>query len=102
MKTLTLISAAVVAATLLANTTAAYADEVEHRAPYGPVHLAAVSMGAVAALETAAELRRRGRTIGALVLFDALGPDGYRYLPHGRDLLVLHARELRRAREDRK
>ncbi|MEZ5215177.1 MAG: amino acid adenylation domain-containing protein [Ilumatobacteraceae bacterium] len=76
---------------------AAYADEVEHRAPYGPVHLAAVSMGAVAALETAAELRRRGRTIGALVLFDALGPDGYRYLPHGRDRLVLHARELRRA-----
>jgi amino acid adenylation domain-containing protein len=72
-----------------------YADELVECAPDGPVALAGVSLGSVVAYELAQQLRRRGRTVLLLALFDAAGPAAAesglsiaeRLATHGRELL---------------
>ena len=56
-----------------------YVDELERCAPTGPVVLAAVSVGSVAAVEVARLLMSRGRHVPLLVLFDAAGPAASRF-----------------------
>ncbi len=69
-----------------------YADELQRNTPTGPVVLAAVSIGAVAAIELARLLTEQGREVNALVLFDAVGPAAERYAPQGTERLRMHAR----------
>ncbi len=72
-----------------------YADELEaHRPGGGPVVLAAVSMGAFAALELADELRHRGRLVPTVILFDGLGPDPVTGRLEPRERVRLHATQL--------
>jgi amino acid adenylation domain-containing protein len=74
-----------------------YADELEQCAPDGPVHLAAVSVGSVVAIELARLLIGRGREVGSLVLFDAAGPEAGQFAPSATERMRLHLSELRRA-----
>jgi len=53
-----------------------YVDEIQKFQPEGPVHLAAVSLGAYFAWEVAWLLNEAGREIRFFALFDASGPDG--------------------------
>ncbi len=53
-----------------------YFDEIQKFHPDGPVHLAAVSLGAYFAWELAWMLNDAGREIGHFALFDADGPGG--------------------------
>ncbi|HCQ66402.1 MAG TPA: non-ribosomal peptide synthetase [Rhodobacteraceae bacterium] len=53
-----------------------YFDEIQKFHPDGPVHLAAVSLGAYFAWELAWMLNEAGREIGHFALFDADGPGG--------------------------
>jgi len=53
-----------------------YFDEIQKFQPDGPVHLAAVSLGAYFAWELAWMLNEAGREIGHFALFDADGPGG--------------------------
>ena len=53
-----------------------YFDEIQEFHPDGPVHLAAVSLGAYFAWELAWMLNDAGREIGHFALFDADGPGG--------------------------
>ncbi len=53
-----------------------YFEEIQTFHPDGPVHLAAVSLGAYFAWELAWLLHQAGREIGHFALFDADGPDG--------------------------
>jgi amino acid adenylation domain-containing protein len=76
--------------TEVAALTVRYADSVEAVAPTGPVSLAAVSLGSAVAIELARELRRRGRAIHALVVFDATGPDADRFAPSTRERVATH------------
>lgn len=47
-----------------------YADQIDREQPEGPVRLAAFCIGGLIALEMAALLEKRGRSLGALVLLD--------------------------------
>ncbi len=53
-----------------------YFDEIQEFHPDGPLHLAAVSLGAYFAWELAWLLHEAGREIGHFALFDADGPAG--------------------------
>ncbi len=53
-----------------------YFDEIQKFHPDGPLHLAAVSLGAYFAWELAWMLHEAGREIGHFALFDADGPGG--------------------------
>ncbi len=53
-----------------------YFEEIQDFQPDGPVHIAAVSLGAYFAWELAWLLNKAGREIGQFALFDAAGPDG--------------------------
>lgn len=75
---------------------AAYADEVERIAPTGPVALAAVSIGAIPAIELTHRLEERGRTVLLLAFFDAVGPDVIELGRSKADRLRLHRQEFRR------
>ncbi len=58
----------------VAEIAAEYRRELESITSAGPVILAAVSLGSVVAYELATQLRRSGREVERLVLFDAAGP----------------------------
>jgi amino acid adenylation domain-containing protein len=51
-----------------------YAAELCRFHPYGPLHLAAVSLGAFVAFELAQQLWANGRKVVTLAMFDAAGP----------------------------
>lgn len=51
-----------------------YAAELYRFHPHGPLHLAAVSLGAFVAFELAQQLVANGRKVVTLALFDAAGP----------------------------
>ncbi len=72
-----------------------YADEIDRVHPTGPVALAAVSMGSIAAIELAKRLEERGRVVTMLAFFDAGGPDLWSYSLDQRERLALHAKALR-------
>jgi amino acid adenylation domain-containing protein len=74
---------------------ALYADEIDRHRPEGPLALAAVSMGSFVAFELAQQLRRRGREVRVLVLFDAAGPGGRPQVGRIRRLRI-HGGQLRR------
>lgn len=52
-----------------------YIEEMKKVQPQGPYILSGGSMGGMVALEVAAQLRKQGEEIKALVMFDTLGPD---------------------------
>ncbi len=58
----------------VAEIAAEYRRELDPITSAGPVILAAVSLGSVVAFELATQLRRAGREVEKLVLFDAAGP----------------------------
>jgi acetoacetyl-CoA synthetase len=51
---------------------ALYVDRLNHFQPTGPIILGGWSAGAVIALEMAQQLRRRGRVVSCLIVFDGL------------------------------
>ena len=74
---------------------ALYADELEKCVPSGPFSLAAVSIGAVVAMELAQRLTERGRDVAQLILFDAAGPDADQFFVSRRERVRIHLREAR-------
>ena len=74
----------------------AYADEVERIAPSGPVALAAVSIGAIPAIELTHRLEERGRQVLLVAFFDAVGPDVVQIRRSKPEWLLLHGKEFRR------
>jgi thioesterase domain-containing protein/acyl carrier protein len=74
---------------------ALYVHEIERVAPDGPVALAAVSLGAVAAFELAQSLRDRGRDVALIAFFDATGPEAQIDPETTTHWLRAHAEEFR-------
>lgn len=72
-----------------------YRVHLQKRYPKGPITLAAVSQGSFIAFELAQQLRRAGRDVVMLALFDAAGPAG-RVSLSGRDRIAMHLHLLRR------
>lgn len=55
---------------LLTSIARQYAEAIDEFQPFGPIHLGGWSSGALVALETSRELRKRGREVGLLVSLD--------------------------------
>ncbi len=72
----------------------AYADEVEHRHPTGPITPAGVSVASVVAFELAHQLTDRGREVALLVLFDSVGPDKSAIGPSLSERMRVHRQRL--------
>ena len=53
-----------------------YCEDINRTYPTGPLSIMAVSLGSFMAFELVRQLRISGRDIGALILFDAAGPQG--------------------------
>lgn len=76
----------------VAQTCEIYADQIDAHAPKGqPVALGGVSLGGVYAITVADLLRKKGRSVAQVFLFDSDGPMGRPYAPKS-TRLARHAR----------
>jgi amino acid adenylation domain-containing protein len=72
----------------------AYAAEIAHKQPSGPLHIAGWSFGGVVALEIARQLRHAGRELGPLLVLDSIASVKWQVQASDDALLECMAMEL--------